>query len=309
MNKGKTQFLFAVLILVAAFFSSGCVHVDVTVALHDKDFGATITERLRVTRTLKKMCRGPEDMKAVMSHLTKEAAMKRLKNMGKGVTLTSHKKVELPDGSSESISVYTIPNINHLQISNPYIYRHPASLYKFNVAVRTKKKAKNGRMNPAYGKVSIYLRRIKENKLSKGIVSRVPSPAKQQLFRDLQPVFADMLSDLQIALKITVPTRFIGHHYEGQIRGIRGAPKKMTLFSVSGRDTDMSGGNFFENEEIMIKLLQMDLNNSLIQHHAASFTRNYKTPVLRSGRHQHGFWFYPTRFILDKYFGGKKPTR
>ena len=285
--------------------SSGCVHVDITVALHDRDFGATVTERLRITRTLKQMCSTAADRKKVMSYLTEEAAMQRLKSMGKGVTLKSHTKKDLPDGSSESICIYTVSNINNLIITNPYVYRDPASRYRFSVWVDHKR----GKRDTSYGKAAIQLKRVKHVKRSGSGKHKAVTPLDKQLLRELQPVFADMVSDLYISLQVTVPTRFIGHHYDSQIRGIRGAPKKMKLFSVSGKDMDMSGKGFFENQEIMIKLFQMDLDNSLIQHHAANFTRNYRTPVLRSGRHQHRFWYYPTTYMINTYFGGKKPTK
>ena len=307
MKYGAWRLLCAALVVAVGLAVGGCVHVDVDVALHDNDFGATITERLRVTRTLKKMCGGPEDTKAVMSHLSREAAAQRVTNMGKGAALKSHKTRDLPDGSTESVAVYTIPHINHLQIANPYLHHHPQSVYRFGVWVDTNKKQKNGRRNGHYGLVWIVMKRVEEVRLPKGVVSRTSVPAQQQLYRELRPVFADMASDLNIQFTFTVPTRFVAQYYEKAIRGVRRGPKTLTLVSVSGKDMDMSGQGFFENEEIMIKLLQMDLDNSLIQRHAANFPNNHKTPVLRSGRHQGQFSFYPTQFLIDKYLGGKRP--
>ncbi len=302
MRKRKNQFLFEVLIFAVVFFSSGCVHIDVTVALHEKDGGATITERIRITRKLQQACPDREKRADVLRNLSKEAALERMKHMGKGITLTSHEKKNISGGDIESVSVYTIPDVTQLRFPNPSLHAglpgQPARLKLFPESRKT------GGFKYGHMYVQFY-RENQRAKTPKGIVKTVHSPADKQLMRVLRPVIADMLSDFRVSLKLKVPTRFSG----GQVRGMRSGPRTATLFFVSGKDLDTSKNSFFLNREVMLDILQMNFNSGNIYKHASYFTDYSGTPVLRRKWGAARMMFYPTEYFSKKYFKGWKPAK
>lgn len=275
--------------------SSGCVHVDITVELHDKDPGATVTERLCVTRKLKELCPTGRETSNIMVHLEKKSALERLKYMGKGATLVSHNKKDLPDGSSESIAVYSVANIENLRFSNPWIGGRPSQQYRLALGARV------GRAGKKYGLVSMQVKSVNRRRdgLEKGTVTKASTPLERERYRLLKPVVADLLSDLDIALRVTVPTRFTG----GRVRGLRGGVKTMTLLSLSGKDLDRSGRKFFDNEEVMIRIMQMDLKAGVVFRNS----QGARSPRLRHGRGYHAeyFTFIPTEYFKKKYFEKK----
>ncbi len=295
MKHLKLRVLFCLAVLASVLFSSGCVHVDVTIALHEKDPGATITERIRLTRKLRELCPSAEEKQKIEAHLTRDAALERLKSMGKGMTLTSHKVYELPDGSRESLSVYSIPNASDVRFPNPYPGSSPAGLYTINLSPSV------GRTGKEFGQMALVVTSAdrKKHSMGSGVVKKAPTPLARQRYRLLKPVMADLLSDLNIAFRVTVPTRFTG----GRIRGIRGGVKQMTLVSISGKNLDRSGRAFFDNEEVMISLLQMDLRAGVVFGNSGGS----RSPRLRSGRGYHAnyFRFIPTEYYKNKYFTEK----
>mgnify|MGYP006283478967 CR=1 FL=1 len=303
MMEMKTTFMVAVLIVAAALFT-GCMQVDIMVEMHDKDPGATITERIRVTRKLLDVCPAGEKRKKLLSHLSKESAQTRLKKMGKGIQLKSHKQDKLPDGSMQSIAVYTIPELRHLRIPNPFVHSHPpAARANINYGAAKYKGKLTGRM---------WLKsRVtnKKNHYPKALIQKVHTPLDRQILRELKPIIVDMISDFQARIRLKVPTRFSG----GYVRNIKEAPKVTTLFSLSGTDLDRYGNGFFENEEIMLALLQMDFNAPDILKHTGTFPNNSSVPVLRAhGYGLRGAWafsIHPTTYQRRKYLQKKKPPK
>ena len=284
-------------------FVSGCVHVDLNVALHDNDAGATITERLRVTRTLEQLCSKEEDRAFLKTYLDRKAAAERTGRMGIGVTLVSHEMRDIEGGGLESVAVYRIPNANDLRLSNPFVRGAPATVHRLSVWVDTRKTIGDSkRRNEGYGIAGLGFREVEKTRLPVGVVKKTTTPLDRHAYRELRPVIEDLLSDLYIAVRVEVPTKFVGGH----VRGIRAGPRKATVFSVSGKNLDARGQGFFENEEVMIRLLEMDLDSSVIRQHTA-FMNSGGTPVYRTDRGDDAFRFRPTSHMIRKHFGGKDP--
>jgi len=282
------------LVALAALLSSGCLQLEMTVQMQE-DGSATITERVRFTRKLMELDRANAADKQLARWLERNAAEERLKEMGKGVTLASHKVATLPDGSRESVAVYQIPDVEDLRLVNPLLQQaSPARLMAF-------------RFQPIYKVVNSY------EALGELLLTLVPAgkggafepdtsavtPLDLQVYRELQPMFMDMMEDLEIRLDL-VATKNISH---GHVRGRSAGSKTITFMSFTDKDLDAYGGN----EELMLSLLQYKLNAENITDHTQNFAHNGTLPVFL-GNKPYGaglFRVKPTKRMFDKYFAGR----
>lgn len=286
--------LFPVLSLL---LTGGCMEIDITVEMHDKDGGATVTERILVKPKLLDAHSAQGLKKKLVSHLEKKTAIERMKKMGKGISLTSHEKKKLPDGSIQSVAVYTIPDINQLIIPNPFIAGRPAATRARFYCHRIKRKGK-------FLNVMQTGARLMHNRIvyPKEMVKKVHTPLECQILREMKPIIADMLSGFRIRLRMKIPTRYT----YGEVRNFAAGPKVATLLSISENDLDRHGNKFFDNEEIMMALLQMDFDSPVIHKHIRHFVNNTSLPVVRKGQ---GFSIFPTSFHKQQYFQKKKPKK
>ena len=281
---------------------AGCLEVDVLVEMHDKDPGATVREKVRISRELQQVSLRAGTQGEILAHLEKKAALERMKHMGKGVSLVSHKKEKLPDGSVQSIAVYTIPHINHLRITCPYVHEHPPGAgahigYGLHKA-----------RDRSDGQIWVGVRTVdRKKKYPSGMTKRARSPLEQQALRELQPAIADMVSDMRIRVRLKVPTRYLYKY----VRNLKSGPNTATIVSLEGWDRDRHGNGFFENEEILLDLLEMEVNSNTVRHHTSAFPNNWGVPVLRA--HGHGlyrpgdFRIHPSSYHFQKYHK-KKPA-
>jgi hypothetical protein len=267
----------------ALLLLSGCAQIDVTVEMHDKDPGATVRERVRVSRRLLEACPAGAQREKLLGNLEREAALERMKLMGKGVKLVSHEKKALPDGGVQSLVVYRVPDIRNLQVTNPFVDAGaPGDLARINCGFKPKYNVNHFSVH-SLGRMRGY---------PKGVVRKTATPLERQILRELRPVLVDMLSDFRASLKLKVPTRFLRNH----VRNLSAGPKVTTLFSVSGQDLDRHGNGFFDNEEIMLALMEMDFSDGTILKHTGAFLHNSRTPVLRSHPDSRWFTIRPTAY-------------
>jgi hypothetical protein len=303
MKSSKRRGVLHLSVPALALLVGGCVQVDVTVALHENDGGATITERLRLSRKLQDACTSEAELKRALGFLSKERALERTKSMGKGVTLASHKTSKLPDGSLETVVVYKIPEVEDLRLHNPMFETQPPST-AMRLVQYPKPIYKGSKIKHIVLEVKPLSKRSKP--YPQGMIKKAVTPAERQVLRELRPLMLDMLDDFRMRVRVEVPTRFTG----GKLRNIRETPKTATLFSLSGRNRDAHGNGFFENEEILIALLRMDLDSGLIDRHTnRAFLHNGGVPVFRGSGHGLAFVFYPTRHLAKKFLNGKLPAR
>jgi hypothetical protein len=290
----------AAVVLAAA----GCMQVDITVEVHDEDGGATVTERLCVSRKLQQACTTNAQRERVMGFLSKGRAQNRVKIMGKGVKLVSHKTRSLPNGSKEGVAVYEVAELGNLRLPNPLIDSfQPSAAFRFRQWMhRAKPRTSRHNDKHVFFALSFDNKRTRNTKLER--VTR--TPAERQILRELKPLIADMVSDFHMRLRLKVPTRFTS----GSVRDLFAAPKVATLFSLSGWSGDTRGGRFFENEEILIKLLELDLDAGVLYANTGgAFEHNFGVPVVRGRRYNRcTFSIYPTKHMLKKYLKpGEKP--
>ena len=272
--KRKTWIARAVAFPAAAWLLmlAGCVQVEMTVEMHDKDPGATIRERIRVSRELQQVCGSKQDRKELLSHLTQAAARRRMESMGKGITLVSHRQDDRADGSVECVVVYEIPRITDLRIVNPFLFDRPAASGA-RITYGLQKNRRGKPTNQTRIEVSMVDRKLK---YPESMIRPAVTPLERQILRDVRPILCDMLQDFQATVKLEVPTRFLD---DRSVRGTMARTKTATLFSISGRDLDRHGNGFFENEEILLAVLQMDVER--ISRYAEGFVRNSRLPVFR----------------------------
>ena len=288
------RFLKVFPLLLIALLSAGCLQLDLQIEMED-DGGATLTERIWLSRALLEL------NSDLQHHLLRESALERMKIMGKGMTLVNHKVNKLGDGSAESLAVFHIPVIEDLRLPNPFLQDgRPAPMVRFEFRPIYSSPSRPGEV----GNVSVRLVPTESpadsNVGSESTAPQAASPRELEVFRKLQPVFADLMRDFAVRVTLIVPN-------QPTKSGRPAGPLRIRLLSFTGADLDRNGAPFLENEEAMLALLQLRLNDPSILTHTAQFPRNERVPVHR-GSNPYGsthFQIRPTRSLFQKYFAGR----
>ena len=120
------------MIVLAAWaaLGGGCLQIDIAIKMHENGTAA-ITERTRFSATLLALDQHVPGAR-LEPMLERKAIERRMRQMGKGVRLVSHKLTTLKDGARESVAVFEIPNIEDLRLVNPYLHQAaPGRLMRF----------------------------------------------------------------------------------------------------------------------------------------------------------------------------------
>ena len=281
----------------------GCLEIETRIKLAE-DGSATITERLRFSRSLLELSATDGAAKGIDALLTKPAALKRMKQMGKAVTLVRHEVRDAENGSRESVTVFKIRHVNDLTYVSPYL---AARNYPKHTALRA-------RLRPNYESKSYGQRaglmaltfapptreppRRQQDKPPKG-----PTPAEQQVLRDLRPIAVDLMKGLQLKLTFEcyAPIRF-RHYY--RYRSRLAGTNRYDLIDFTYKDMDKFGRPLLGNEEIMLELLAFRFGGANVVDHVSGHADNLTVPVY----HPSGtptIYFRPSRAMFDKHFAGK----
>ncbi len=295
-------------------FLSGCMQVDTHVLLHE-DGSATITEKFRLSRRILDMEGGKMDGVSVATYLEKPAVEKRMARMGQGMTLVSHKIQDAEEGARESVAVFKIPDINNLEYSSPYLAYHDFAennvvkcklepLYKGSW---TGRRAGDIMVRFMLKKNGVGDKRYKDGeKPPPG-----PTPKELQLVRDVRPVFRDILRGFKLRLTFQaycgIRATGFGH------RGRKSGTNRVDLIHFTDKDLDRWGGNFLDNEEVMVDLIRGEYGSQDVVTHVKDFASNQTVPVYlawgsRHFRGRDGILFRPSHALFDKYFKGKDLT-
>jgi hypothetical protein len=279
---------------------AGCLQVDLNIALHNEDGGATVTERLRISEPLRQLSRNAPAGRSILHHLKRDAALERMKRMGKGITLVSHQEADLEDGSRESVALYRIPDFEDLRFPNPFVQdRRPHPMVRIHLRP-CYKDHRSGRVGTLGGGFARVKSDFKPTDTAEEPIPAV-TPLDRQLLRDLQPIFTDLAKGFHVRVSLTAPNQPAG--------GRRSAgPVTHTLLSLNDKHLDRYAEPFFQNEEAMLALLQLKLDHkAIIKHTNEFFRKNHQVPVHR-GRSQYGsrgFRIRPTTYLFKKYFAGR----
>ncbi len=286
-------------LLAVAAAATGCLQLELAIEMHDKDGGATLTERIRFSQMLLNLEEGMGGEVELARHLGREAAMERMEKMGAGIALESHAETALPDGSRESVAVYRIPDIEALRLPNPFLEDHPPGpvhRLKLEPTYRSRRSAE-------IGTVRVRMVRAESTEsLDVNDADAIPAdtPLDLQRYRDLQPVFAHLMKDFEVTIALTVPNQPGG-------RRRREGDRTIALLHFNDRHMDQRSEPFLQNEEAMLSLLQFKMSDADITDHTKDFWRNPQLPVHR-GRSHYGsthFRIEPTRHLFKKYFAGR----
>jgi hypothetical protein len=131
-----------------------------------------------------------------------------------------------------------------------------------------------------------------------------------QAFRELGPVFRDVLRDFQIRLTFeSYAPVFFGYNPRGRSSRV----KSVDIINVTDRDLDAYGYNFFENEEVMVDLVRWELGSADVVNQVKDYGANSTLPVFSPLGSNHMWWsgsgnihFRTSKALFDKYFTGKK---
>ncbi len=307
------------MLVVLILATTGCVQLHTTVRLN-KDGSATITERMRISKYLLDLDVQEKEAGASFAQLLgKEEAVARSKKMGKGATLTSHGIKDAEGGSREAIAVYTIPDLNDFEYMSPFLAvgKYPDNnRIKFLVSPILADRYGRG-----VGKLTLTMMLL--TKSGKELASiygpkrkrgeappKGPSPRELQIYRDLGPVFRDVMQDFQV--RMTVETYApIGSSFG--VRNHMAGVHEVDVLNFSHKDLDMFGSQFLDNEELMLDLVRWDLGSQDISENVKSLATNRTVPVFLSLGSEY-FWnaykhcklyVSPSRPLFDRYFTGK----
>lgn len=302
--------------LALACLGAGCLQIDTTVSYHE-DGSATVTERVNLSRVLLDMASAEGSGKPLTALLEKPAVLARMNQMGSGITLESHKVQDGPKGSRECITVFRLPDLNGFQYQSPwlaYLDYGQNNAIRWEVIPMYKSRPYGGPGTGGAGSVSVQFTYGK--KQPAGESRETPDaplvPLNAQVFRELSPVFKDVLHGLQ--LKLTFEC-YAPVHYGPNPRGRGALAKSVDIVNVTDKDLDAYGYNFFENEEIMLDLVRWDLGSPDVAEHLKNYGSNLTMPVftLFGSKHMwhigydgNAIYFPPTRQLFDRFFAGKK---
>jgi hypothetical protein len=290
----------ALLLLLAG----GCFQIETVVNLHE-DGSATITERFQLSRRLmefEKRGGGP----ALARGLTREAALERMKLMGKGIALVSHEQRDGEAGAKEAVSVFKIPDVTEFQYVSPFL---GTAGYPGHCMMKCEVAAGGGPPGYMYVMFRPFVNdaakaKVEAPKTAEKNPPKGPSPAELQALRHLQPVVRDLLEGIHV--KFTIRS-YAPVHYAWGVPGVRNGAANthdFYLIDFSDKDLDAYGGSFLENEEILLELEQMQLEGPNIRQHLYGMIDNLTLPLFYS-RGAPIMAFRPSRHYFDRFYAGK----
>jgi len=290
----------------------GCLEIELRLKIEEDGTG-TITERVRFSELLLDMSeKGPEPKLA--SLLEKKAILERMKQMGKGIRLVRHQVREVPGGARESLAVFKVEDLNEFHYVSPFL---AYTDYPQNHVVRCHfvPLYKSRNYGGTAGQMAIAFRPLKgpkrEPRAKEGEPPpEGPSPRQVQALRDLRPVFQDMLKGFKIRFTVEAycPIAHTGFGW----RGYKERVNYVDVISLSDRDLDQFGGNFLENEEIMLDLMRWKVGSKNVTDTTYQWISNPSVPVFLPWGSRYARWIQndeiniqPSRQLFDKHFKGK----
>jgi hypothetical protein len=315
VDKGMFIRPIAAAAVLAIAASAGCMQLETRIRLNE-DCSATITERLRFSRMLLDQAgAGEADL---LKLLSREGALERMKRMGKGISLVKHELREAEGGSKESFAEFRIEDINDLLYCSPWPFfvDYPQNN---TIACKLEPMYKNGSSGGQWwaGTVRVRFMLLKRPRGAddgldpKAPPPKGPAPVELQIYRELGPVFRDMMKDFRVRLTFESYCPILPLGGSPGIRNLRARTVEADILDFSSENLDNWGGRFLENEEIMLEIARWRLAGSNIAAHTQNYPNNPTLPVYiprsRSDLFD-GVYFYvtPSRPLFDRYFQGKE---
>ena len=284
----------------------GCVELNLHIKI-EQDGSATVTETVHLSEQVLDMAATLPANKGLEILLKKDRAEERVALMGKGAKLVSHKVTDVPGGAKECVTVYKIPDINALRVVSPAVAYLDYETAPMQIA-----------MGPHYtdgsgynvGKMHVYTRTLRSGKRyprenSSGLKPRptATSPADLQKYRDIIPIFRDLMKDFSLTCRIEcyAPVRWATR------RNTKSNTHDYFVMQFSDQNLDQWGGRILENEEFMLALIRWDLRSGHITNVVRHCQQNLTVPVWSANRGMSMRYIAisPSKFLFNKYFKGK----
>jgi hypothetical protein len=182
---------------------AGCVHVHQLVKMNH-DGSGTLTETVKVLPRAVRLLKGYRTRTGqsveTFSLLTEDALNRRIKALG-GVVMNTKKETTLPDGTLQIRVVYDFKDVNKVNLCMAPTFKCTSKGRKGSLRFAYSRIVRGHGRNPKYYKkdqVSVkYSRYPTQTKYS--------SPSIQQEYRDVTPIFQDMLKDFRFEIQIEAP--------------------------------------------------------------------------------------------------------
>ncbi len=285
--------------VLSGLLVAGCLQVEVTIDMNH-DGSATITERVHLSRELLELDRRLDRDPKAEDLVGRAQIDRRAEQMGEGIEVRSHEVERGEDGSIEARTVYRIPDVEDLRLVNPYLAHGRVGRV---MRIRFRPMYERGSGWHRVGHLSMSLVTAEEAPpLPEDLEEAAPAastPAEIQTLRDLRPVFADLLSESEVTIRVTYPD-------DSEHDGVG----RIVLFSFKGDDLDAHGRHFLENEEVMLRILQLDFEAGIIRDHIHGGRRRPTGPTFRGRWYASGrFVIPPTEHLFEKYFKGRPKSQ
>ena len=292
--------LLGALMLLA--FGPGCLQLETHIALHE-DGSGTITERLNFSRKLLDLADNAGPELKLESFLSRERAQERLKLMGKDVRLASHEVRDGEMASRESVAVFEIPNLADFTYVSPYVPREAQTQApKLKTAIYPIM-GDGGSWEFLAGWLGVEFRPEYTGKSIAATNLPSRSPLASQKYRDLRPVFQDLMEGLEIKVSFESYAPILSAFRGIGWRDGNARTRRVDLIDFApSRDLDSYGYPLMENEEVMVDFLRWDLNSPWVANTVREWAQNKTLSALHGGG---GIYFKPSRPYFQKFFEGK----
>ncbi len=286
---------------------SGCLQIETNIQVHE-DGSATLTERVRFSRRLLDLASDKSNSLAGL--LNKESALERMGRMGTGLKLVSHQVRDAEGASRESLTVYKVADLNNLEYVSPWPDLADFSTnnqIKFTMQPLYKCGSSGGQVWAGQIRIAIqHIKAAKRTDYRNEDQIKPPRPVDLQVYRDIGPVFQDLMKDFMVKLTIDAYCPLVPSSGSPPIRDLRAGARTVDLINFTSKDLDSWGGTFLGNEELMVELFRFNLDGKNINTHVRGYVSNKTLPVIMSrGRGNTSVYVRPSRILFDRYFKGK----
>lgn len=290
--------------------SAGCVELDLLITIND-DGSATVTETVRLTEPVLDMAATLPANEGLEVLLKRPRAEERVKLMGRGAVLVSHEVRDLLGGAKECVTVYSIPEVNDLRLCSMAVAHEDYEKWPMRL-IHAPHYTDGSGYNIGTMTVHVTTPRQRGNwARPDGLKPDPPalSPADLQKYRDILPVFKDLMSGFRVSCRIDCYSP-VGW---ATSRRAREMTREYVLLEFNDKNLDQYGTPILDNEEFILALVRWDVRSphilNVVQHLASNLTvpvwlphRGMSMPSFGNDRY---LALPPSKSLFDKYFKGK----
>jgi hypothetical protein len=302
------------ILVVLLFAFTGCMKIENRIIIQF-DGSAVIKEKISVHKELLHFT-DDSGNPLIVPFLEKAACENRAKAFGTGTVLKSHSIKNINGGVKVMEAEYTIPDINNLYLINPFLCY--TNYKEMGYAKFSLKPSYATWHSYGYGNAGLMVLDVVPEKPGvgqKGVGKgepkiKTPSPVDLQKYRNLQPVFKNLMKDFKVSVVFESYAPIMTNY---GYRDRTSAPRSCEILSFSGEDYDNAGGLLLDNDEVMQELLRQKFWDYNFIRSAQDFANNMTVPVICDGGSPYanygaggrGICFKPSKIMFDKYFEGK----